>query len=235
MITWTRPLHQLLGLVGQVLEHPVAAGDGGLVDMDARRRLARTTAADIRRALDALAHGVIEDEDTIRLQRRLQEGFHGRVVDVADFVLVVIVPHTGRMLDQRKALAVERETVGNQTPVKDRNIVGFGQRGGFGFAGRRIEGVGPGLARRRREIIQFSGHKRQRLDASLLKAHGDLPDSIVRAFDLGGAGRGGKVVAKIATLRFWNVPNGENPCRVAARGRMDVLNHGFVSGAMVRS
>jgi hypothetical protein len=57
------------------------------------------------------------------------------------------------MLDQRKTFAIEREAVGDQAPVEDRDIVGFGQRGGFGFAGRRIESVSPGLARRRRSAV----------------------------------------------------------------------------------
>jgi hypothetical protein len=56
-----------------------------------------------------------------------------------------------------------------------------------------------------------------------LKAHGDLPDSIVGAFDLGGGGRGDKGAAKIATLLFRNVRREENPCRAAGAGRMDIL------------
>ena len=45
--------------------------------MDARGRLPRPGASDIGSAFDALAHGVIEDEDAIRLQGRFQESLDG--------------------------------------------------------------------------------------------------------------------------------------------------------------
>ena len=133
----------------------VGARHVGLVDMDPRGRLARTGAPDIGGALDALAHGMVEDDDAVGLQRRLQEGFHGGVVDAPHFLIVVEIPDDGGVADQRKAFAVQREVTGDQARVEDRNIVGFGQRSGFGFARRRIEGVGAGLSRGRRQIVQF--------------------------------------------------------------------------------
>src|SRR6516165_8834359 len=86
----------------------------GLIDMDAVRRLPWPFAADIGCAIDVLAHGVVEDEDPIRFQRRAQESFGGGIVDASDLVLVVEVPHRGGMLDKLKALAVQRKTAGNR-------------------------------------------------------------------------------------------------------------------------
>ena len=147
--------------------------------MDARRRLARTGAPDIGGAVDALAHGVVEDEDAVRLQRRLQEGFHGGIIDASHFLIVVEILDDGGMADQRKTFAVQREVAGDQARVEDRDIVRFGQRGRFGFARRRIEGVGAGLSWRRREIVQLGGDEGKRFEFGLLQAHGGLPDSIV--------------------------------------------------------
>src|ERR687895_2038787 len=123
--------------------------------MDARSRLAWASAPDIGGAFHALAYGVIEDEDAVSFERRLQEGFHGGIVDVPYFLIVVEIPDDGRMANQRKALAVERKVCRDQARVEDRDVVRFGQRGGFGFARRRIESVGAGLSRRRREIVQL--------------------------------------------------------------------------------
>jgi len=46
------------------------------------------------------------------------------------------------MPDQGKTLAVERKGVGDQPRIEDRDVVRFGQRGGPGFARRRIERIG---------------------------------------------------------------------------------------------
>src|SRR5215475_10207961 len=101
-----------------MLTHPVRPGADGLVDMDARRRLTRTRAADVGCALNALAHGVIEDDDAIGLQLCTHKGFDGGVVDAPDFSLVVKILHRGGMPDELKALTVERECLGVETPVK---------------------------------------------------------------------------------------------------------------------
>ena len=162
-----------------MLAHAVGARFICLVDMDPRGRLARPGAPDIRGALDALAHGMVEDEDAVRLQRRLQEGFHGGVVDASHFLVVVEILDDGGMADQRKAFAVQRKVAGDQARVEDRNVVRFGQRGGFGFARRRIEGVGTGFSRGRREIVQLGGDEGKQFEFCLLQAHGGLLDSIV--------------------------------------------------------
>ena len=98
---------EFVGLIGQVLANAIAAGYVRLVDMDARRRLARTGAADIGGAIHPLADSVIEDEDAIRLQRRLEEGFDGGIIDASHFLIVVKVLDHGWMPDQGKALAVQ--------------------------------------------------------------------------------------------------------------------------------
>src|ERR1700761_7768752 len=96
-----------------------AAGKFGLIDMDAGRRLARTRAADVRRALDPLADGVIEDDDPIRLQCRAEESLDRGIIDLADLVLVVKILDRRRMPDQRKPFAFEREAVGDRAAVED--------------------------------------------------------------------------------------------------------------------
>ena len=111
-----------------MLADAVRARQIGLVDMDARGRLARTGAAQIGRAIDALANGMVEDDDAVRLQGRPQEGFGGGIVDAPHFLIVVEIPDDGRVPDQGKALAVERKAAGDQPGVEDRNMVGFGQR-----------------------------------------------------------------------------------------------------------
>ena len=75
--------------------------------MHPRRRLARPGAPDIGGPLDALAHGVVEDEDAVGFQRCLQEGFHSRVVDASHFLIVVEILDDGGMADQRKTFAVQ--------------------------------------------------------------------------------------------------------------------------------
>jgi hypothetical protein len=184
----------------------------GLVDMNARGRLARAGAPDIGCALDALAHGMVEDENAIGFQRRLEEGFHGGIVDVAHFLLVVEILDDGGMADQRKAFAVQREVGGDQARVEDRDVVRLGQRGGFGLARRRIEGLGVGLSFCWREIVQLGVNEGKRLEFGLLQAHGGLLDSIVVLFDLGAGTRPDKTIPKIATLSLPATRKGENPC-----------------------
>jgi len=82
------------------------------------------------------------------------------------------------MADQRKALAIQRKVSGDQARVENRDIVRFGERGGFGFARRRIKGVGAGLSRCRRELVQFGRDEGKRFEFCLLQAHGVLLDSI---------------------------------------------------------
>ncbi|MET3280865.1 hypothetical protein ABIF43_006354 [Bradyrhizobium japonicum] len=146
MITCTRPLQKLVGLVRQMLAHAVGAGDGGLVDMDTRRRLTRATIANIRGALDALAHGMVEDQDAIGLQRGTQERLDRGIVDRAYFLVVVKILHLGRMAHQRKAFAVERDIVRDQPRVEDRHLMRLRQRRALRLARRRIERVGARLA-----------------------------------------------------------------------------------------
>jgi hypothetical protein len=140
--------------------------------------LPRTGTANVGRALDPLADGVVEDEDPVRLQLCLEEGFDGGIIDAGNFLIVIEIPDHGRMPHQRKALAIERNTVRDRARIEDRKPVGFGECRGFRFARRRIEGVGSWLFRSWREIVEFGGNKRQRLDFCLLKAHGNLLDSI---------------------------------------------------------
>src|SRR5262249_27705817 len=97
---------ELIGLIGKMLAHPVRPGGFGLVDMDAGGRLARTGAADVGSGLDAPADGVVKQEDAVGTKRGAKEGFGSWIVDAPDLVLVEEVPDDGRMLYQRKALAV---------------------------------------------------------------------------------------------------------------------------------
>src|SRR5207302_7551618 len=170
---------KFVGLIGKMFANTVGARFVGLIDMDAGGRLARTGAPDIGGALHALAHGVVEDDNAIGLQRRLQKSFHSGVVDASHFLVVVEILDDGGMADQRKTFAVQREVAGDQARIEDRDVVRFGQRGRFGFARRRIEGVGAGFSRRRREIVQLGRDERKRFEFCLLQAHGGLLDSIV--------------------------------------------------------
>jgi hypothetical protein len=81
------------------------------------------------------------------------------------------------MADERKAFAVQRKVAGDQPRIEDRNIVRFGQRGRFGFARRRIEGVGAGLSECRRKIVQLGGNEGS--DSSLACCRPMVLDSIV--------------------------------------------------------
>jgi hypothetical protein len=104
--------------------------------MDTRRRLARTGAPHVGRAFDALANGMVEYHDAIRLQRRPDKGFGGGVIDASYLLIVVEIPDDGRVPDQGKALAVERKAVRDQARVEDRNVMGFRQCRGLGLARR---------------------------------------------------------------------------------------------------
>ena len=92
-----------------MLAHAVRARCDGLIDMDARGGLPGARATDVGRALDAPAHRVVEDDDAVRLQRRPDEGFHRGIVGPLDLGLVMEVSDRGRMPDQGKALAIQRE------------------------------------------------------------------------------------------------------------------------------
>src|SRR6201999_4599975 len=98
-----------------------------------------TCAADVIGAFYAPAHGVIENENPVRTQGGPEEGFGGRIVDVAHFLVVVEIPHGRGMADQSKALAIEGETVGHRAAVEYRHLMGFGQRGRFRLTGRRVQ------------------------------------------------------------------------------------------------
>jgi hypothetical protein len=151
-----------------MLANPIGAGCHGLVDMNAGRGLPRTGTANVRRAIDPLANGVIKDEDTIRLERRLNEGFRGRIVDAPHLLLVIKIPDRRGVADEREAFAIERESACNRTPVENRYLMRFRQRRRFPLAGRRIEGVGPWLAGRRRKIVELGDYKGKRFDLALV-------------------------------------------------------------------
>jgi hypothetical protein len=153
-------LQELVRLIRQMFAHAVRAGQFRLVDMDTRGGLPRTGAAHIGSTLDALADGMVKDNDAVGLQRRPEEGFGGGVIDAAHFLVVVEIPHDGRVTDQGKTLAVKRKAVRNQPRIEDRYLMRFGQRGGSWLAGRRIEGVGSGFSGGGRKIIELSGDER---------------------------------------------------------------------------
>src|SRR4030081_1877716 len=100
---------------------------------------------------------MVEDQDPIRLQRRLEEGFDGRIVDAGNLLIVVEIPHGGRMPHQGKTLAVKRNAISDGARIENRKPVGFGQGRGPGFARWRIEGVGSWLFRSWHEIVEFGG------------------------------------------------------------------------------
>src|SRR5262245_38664627 len=154
----------------------VAPGKVGLIDMNARGGLPGTGTPYVIRAFDALAHGVIDYVDAVRVQRGAQEGFNGGVVDFPDFLIVVKILHDGRMPHQRKAFAVQRQVWRDRAGVEDGNGVRFGQHRALRLACRRVVGIGSRLAGRGSEIVQLAGNEGKRLDFLFLQAHGHLPD-----------------------------------------------------------
>src|ERR1700688_801542 len=148
----------------------------GLIDMNPCCRLSRTGAAYVGRAFNALANGMVEDEDAIRLQCRPDEGLRCWIVDGPHFPIVMEVLNRGRVPNQGKPLAIQRDTAGDQTRIEDGNLVRFGQRRGLPLSRRRIEGIGSWFARGRSEIVELSRHEGKRFDFSFLKAHGKSPE-----------------------------------------------------------
>src|SRR6185437_3679983 len=106
-------LEKFVGLVRQMLAHPVRPGDHFLVDMDACGRLARTGPSYVGCSLDPPAHVLVEDDYAVGTERGTHEGFHRGIVDALDLGLVVEILHGSRMLHQLKALAIEREAFGD--------------------------------------------------------------------------------------------------------------------------
>jgi hypothetical protein len=118
-----------------MLANAVRPRRGGLIDMDACCGLPRTRAADVGRAFDASADGMIEDEDAIRLQCRPDERFRRRVVDAPHLFIVIEILDRGRVTNQRKAFAVQRNIFGDQTRIEMGTWCGSGRAVLFGSPG----------------------------------------------------------------------------------------------------
>jgi hypothetical protein len=101
-----------------MLTHSVCTRDIRLIDMDARRGLPRAAATYIRRTLDPFPHGVVKNKNAVGLERRLEECFCGGIIDVLDPFIVVEILDRSRMANERKALAIERKTAGDQTGIR---------------------------------------------------------------------------------------------------------------------
>src|SRR4051812_50036251 len=107
---------------------------------------------------------MVEDDDAIGFQRCAQEGLDGGIVDRPHLFVVAEVLHPGWMPHQRKAFAVEREILRDQSRIEDRDLMRLRQRRALGLARRRIEGVGTRLAGNRREIVEFGGDEGKRFE-----------------------------------------------------------------------
>ena len=173
-------LKELIRLVWQMLANAVWARRHGLIDVDSCCRLSRTPAAQIGRAFDALADGMVEDDDTIRLQRRPDEGFRCGVVDAPHFLIVIEVLDRGRVPKQRKPLTIQRETCSALASVEDGDLMRFRQCRRPGFTRWWIEGIRPRFIRCRCKVVELGCYEGKRFDSCFLKAHGDLQNVNVR-------------------------------------------------------
>src|ERR1700730_14140084 len=122
--------------------------------MNARDRLTQAAVA-IGRPLNALAYGMVEDEDPVGTGRGLDQPFRLGIVDVLDLVFVVEVLYRTFLPDQRKPVSIERNRLADRTDVRNRQTVRFRPDVRPGFAEWRIEGVGPRPVRRKSAVKDF--------------------------------------------------------------------------------
>src|SRR5258708_39604546 len=85
--------------------------------------LPRTAIADIGRARNALAHGVIEDEDTVSTRRGLDQPLGLLVVNALDLVFVVKILYRAFLPNQGKPLAIERNRLADRPDIMNGQAV----------------------------------------------------------------------------------------------------------------
>ena len=78
---------------------------------------------------------MVENEDAVRLQRRLQESFHSGIVTPLHLLVVVEILDDGGVPGQRKTFAVEREVSGNQARIEIGTLCGSGSAVDLGSPG----------------------------------------------------------------------------------------------------
>ncbi len=89
-----------------------------------------------------VAHIVVEDEDAAGAQFVVQQALDFRVVDALDLFGRIEIGDRGRRLDQREAVAVEREVGFTAARVLDRDLVRIVDAVPARHAGRRFDAVG---------------------------------------------------------------------------------------------
>lgn len=127
----------------------------GLIDMDTTGRLPRAIAANICRPDNALAHSVIEDQDTIGTKTITKKIDRLRIIEARNLFVVVEVPHLGTLINKGKARTNERKPVPDRTTVGDLDLDRLRQRCALRFASGRIIGIGSWFLPRGREIVQL--------------------------------------------------------------------------------
>ncbi len=150
-----------------------------MVDMHALHRLARRIAA-ILGAVDAAAHRVVEDMDAIGPGCLLQYPLDFRVVDALHLLVVEEIAHRAPVINQGKAVGIERHLAGDRAGVVDRHLVRLMVRVAARHAGRRLERVVARPLGHRHEVVHVGFDVRQVGDDAGLQAHGhDLRDTAV--------------------------------------------------------
>src|SRR5258708_11794363 len=123
--------------------------------MHARARLPRTAIADVGRARNAFAYGVIEDEYTVSTRRGLDQPLRLLVVDALDLVFVVKILYRAFLPNQGKPLAIERNRLADRPGVMNGQAVRLRHDVRPGLAGRWFKGIGARPVQRRRQIVEI--------------------------------------------------------------------------------
>src|SRR5208282_2104585 len=143
-------LQQLFRVGAEMVAHP------------ARRRVHRMVVVHLPRGLGqalprGVAHIVVEDEDAAGAQFGAQQALDLRVVDAPDLLGIVEIGDRGRRLDQRKAVAVERELRFTAARVLDRDVLRIVGAVPARHAGRRLDAVRGRLFAAAFEVMKRGG------------------------------------------------------------------------------
>jgi hypothetical protein len=132
-------------------------------------------------APDAATDRVVEDQDPAGAGHFGDKTLGFGIVDAAQFVLVIKVPHRAFVLEEGQAFAVERQLRCDRAGVVDRHAVRLGDAGRARHARRRVVGEVHRLLRHRREVVQDALDMWEAIDQVTRERHGSFLSVRVRS------------------------------------------------------
>ena len=132
-------------------------------------------------APDAATDRVVEDHNPAGTGHFGDETLGFGIVDAAQFVLVIKVPHRAFVLDEGQAFAVERQLRCYRTGVVNRHAMRLGDAGRARHARRRVVGQAHRLPGRRRQVVEDALDMRETIDQVSRERHGSFLSVRVRS------------------------------------------------------